>query len=64
MSNPFSFRATKDGQVFISRGDRQVTTMRGESARRFLARARGLDEEGAQQLMARATGHYKHGNER
>jgi hypothetical protein len=64
VSDPFSFRTSKDGQVFISRGGKQVTTLRGESAQRFLARARTVDGNGAQQLMARATGHYKHGNER
>jgi hypothetical protein len=60
----FSYRSTKEGTVFISRGAKQVTTLRGESARRFLGRAGGMDEDSAQQLMARVTGHYKHGNER
>lgn len=60
----FSYRSTKDGTVFISRGGKQVTTLRGESAQRFLSRADGAGDEAAQQLMARATGHYKHGNER
>jgi hypothetical protein len=33
-------------------------------ADRFLARAEGLDHEGLQQLMARAIGNFKRGNER
>jgi hypothetical protein len=63
---PFAFRATKDGRVRISSRGRVVTTLAGAAAERFLARAHaaGGDEEALQQLMARATGHFKHGNER
>jgi hypothetical protein len=41
-----------------------VTILRGKSAERFMARASAADPAGAQQLMARATGHFKRGNER
>lgn len=61
---PFAYRATKDGAVFISWRGKTVTTLRGKSAERFLASVRDLDEQGAQLLMAKATGHFKHGNER
>ncbi len=61
---PFAFRATKEGRVRIAHRGRVVTTLAGESARRFLARAERADALGRQHLMARATGHYKHGNER
>ncbi len=60
----FSYQATKNDTVFISWQGRTVTTLRGEPARRFLARASGLDDEGKQDLMLRATGNFKHGNER
>ena len=60
----FSWRATKDGRVRISRGGRVVTTLAGRSARRFLGRVEGADEAAAQLEMARATGNYKRGNER
>jgi hypothetical protein len=60
----FSWRATKDGRVRISRAGRVVTTLGGDAARRFVSRAEGADPEVAQQLMARATGNYKRGNER
>jgi len=52
------------GQVLISRQGRQVTTLRGPQADKFLLSVEGLDEATAQQLMARATGNYKRGNER
>ena len=63
---PFEYRATKDGRVRIAFRGRLVTTLAGPAAERFLARAQaaGAEEEALQQLMARATGHFKHGNER
>ena len=63
---PFEYRATKDGRVRIAFRGRVVTTLAGAAAERFLARAQaaGAEEEALQQLMARATGHFKHGNER
>ena len=48
----------------ISRDGRVVTTLAGPAASRFLARVGNLGEDDAQQLMARATGNYKRGNER
>jgi hypothetical protein len=60
----FSWRATKDGRVRISRGARVVRTLAGDSARRFLSRIEGADEAAAALEMARVTGNYKRGNER
>lgn len=61
MRDPFSYRTTKAGEVFIERGGRRVTTLCGPAAERFLGR---VEREDAQGLMARATGNYKQGNER
>mgnify|MGYP000279874681 CR=1 FL=1 len=63
-SEPFSFRQTKSGLVQLFYGTGLVTTLAGKQAQQFLARAEGLDSPAMQQLMARATGHFKHGNER
>ena len=63
MNEVFSFKETKSGNVFISWQGKTVTTLAGDGARRFLARAEGADAEGLQQLMARATGNCKHGKE-
>lgn len=60
---PFAYRATKNGTVFISWHGKTVTTLRGKPADRFLASVQNLDDQGAQLLMAKATGHFKHGNE-
>ena len=64
MSDVFSYSETKNGKVFISWEGRTVTTLAGEGAKRFLARAEGLDMDGRQELMRRATGNFKRGNER
>jgi len=50
--------------VFIDHNDRHVVTLRGKAAERFLARVMAVDDEGAQLVMAKVTGNYKHGNER
>ena len=49
-------------EVVISHHGRRATTLRREAARSFLAAVDDGDD--AQELMARATGNYKHGNER
>ncbi len=41
-----------------------VTTLAGARASKFLSRVEVADNPGAQDLMARATGNYKRGNER
>ncbi len=64
MNDVFDYRATKDGKVFISWQGRPVTTLAGQKADLFLSRAEGLDGEDLQQVMARATGNFKRGNER
>lgn len=62
--DPFEWRATKDGQLLVSRGGRVVTTVRGSAAAKLLGRLERVTGDEAQQLLARATGNYKHGNER
>jgi hypothetical protein len=62
--DPFDWRMTKNGQVLISRGGRVVVTVRSGAAQRLLAKLAAADDEQVQQLLARATGNYKRGNER
>ncbi len=61
---PFSYRVTKDRRVLISWGSSALTTVAGSAAARLIAALDGADEERAQQLLARATGNFKRGNER
>ena len=60
----FSYRATKSGMVLIYCQGKQVTTLTGKQAERFLAQIAGLDDRAAQLVMAKATGNFKRGNER
>lgn len=60
----FSYRVTRDGDVFVAHRGRDVTTLRGQAASRFLRRIQRMDEAGAQGEMARVTGNFKRGNER
>jgi hypothetical protein len=59
----FTYRATAQGVVHISRGGREVATLRAHAASKFLAKAGSASFEAVQQLCARATGNYKRGNE-
>jgi hypothetical protein len=60
----FSYRATKSGEVHIDWQGRTVTTLRGAKAASFLAHADGADDEARQELLRRATGNFKRGNQR
>ena len=61
---PFSYRSMKNGLVEIAYNGRAVVNLRGREAARFLNRVESGDEKNAQLVMAKATGHFKHGNER
>jgi hypothetical protein len=60
----FVWRPAKDGAVTIVRDGRMVTVLRGAAAGDFLAEVQGAAPGAAQQVMARAYGNYKRGNER
>jgi hypothetical protein len=60
----FTYRSRKNGDVEISHHGRVATTLRGQDAEDFLAKAPDAASADAQQLMARLTGNYKRGNER
>jgi hypothetical protein len=62
--DPFDWRTTTDGRVFVSRGGRQVVTVAGAAGRKLAAQLDTADAARAQQLLARATGNYRRGNER
>jgi hypothetical protein len=60
----FTFRATKNGEVFVHHRGKLATTLRGEAAAEFLADIDGAEPGEQQQIMARVTGNYRRGNER
>ena len=55
---------TKNGEVTIYHHGRKATTLRGMKAAEFIEDTELEDSDSMQQLMARLTGNYKHGNER
>jgi len=63
MPNPtgYSYEERKNGEVVISHHGRVAVVLRGSRAEKFLA---ALEDDDDQELMARATGNYKRGNER
>ena len=61
---PFACKVTKEGKALISWRGRQVTVLSGARAARFIAALERADDKEAQLLMAKATGHFKHGNEK
>lgn len=61
--DPFSYRVTKDDRILVSRGGRLVVTIAGAQAQRLIGLL-GADPAQDQQLLARATGNYRRGNER
>jgi hypothetical protein len=60
----FTHRITKDGKVLISWEGRLITTVAGKNAVKLIERLETADRREVQHLLARATGHFKHGNER
>lgn len=62
MTEPFTYRITKVGQVLVLRGGRLVVTLSGATAARLIPLL-GVDDEADQDLLARAIGNYRRGNE-
>ena len=63
MTGPFTYQVTKAGQVLVSRDGRLVVTVSGAAAARLIPLL-GVDDATDQELLARATGNYRRGNER
>jgi hypothetical protein len=59
----FSYRAGKD-KVLLFWNGKQVMTLKGKHAQKFLSKIADLDGKAAQLVMAKVTGNFKHGNER
>ena len=62
--DPFDYQPTKNGQIRIYRSGQPVSVVAGAQAEKLLTKLERADEDAQQQLLARATGNYKRGNER
>lgn len=63
-AEPFSYRASNDGKVFISFHGRQVMIVKGEEAAHLLDKLTRADARGVQFALAKITGNFKRGNEK
>ena len=63
-AEPFEWRVTADAKVLVSRSGKQIVVVAGARGAKLAAQLETADEEQAQQLLARATGNYKRGNEK
>lgn len=59
-----AYKITKDRKVFISWHGKQVTVLGGKKSACFIEDIKDAGNKEAQLIMAKATGHFKHGNER
>ncbi|MFM1895273.1 MAG: hypothetical protein RLZZ385_347 [Pseudomonadota bacterium] len=55
----FAYRASKNGDLEITRGGKFATRFSGTRGEKYASRLAELDFRGQQQLMARLTGNYK-----
>lgn len=60
----FTYQITKAKKVFISWHGKPVVTLSGHKALDFIEDIKGASAKEAQLIMAKATGNFKHGNER
>ena len=60
---PFNYIAAKNGLIQISYNGKVITKLEGEAGIKFLVKVESEDSDNAQLVMAKVTGHYKHGNE-
>jgi hypothetical protein len=61
---PFAYRLTKEGKALIYWRGKEIMVVAADKAARIRSEAAGGDEYSMQLLLAKMTGHFKHGNER
>lgn len=61
---PFDYQMTKANKMMIFFENRMIMTLSEKMATKLNAKLQVADEFNQQLLLAKATGHFKHGNER
>lgn len=64
IEDPFTYKNVKDEKVLIYRGGKLIMTQTKKKAIQLLNKLHGKSEFDQQLILAKVTGHYKHGNER
>ncbi len=62
--NPFEYKITKNNKVFIYWNSQCIKVLSKDKATRFKAKIKDLSDWDIQLLLAKITGHFKHGNEK
>ena len=60
----FAYRISKDNKVFIFYEGKQIVTLSGKRAERFVEQINAATGKDAQLIMAKVTGNFKRGNEK
>ena len=61
---PFDSQLTKDSRVLIYWDNHLIMTLKGDAAKKLIAKLDTNDESAIQMALAKVTGNFKHGNER
>ena len=62
--SPFSYFISKDGKLHISFNHKQVVVLKDNKASELIRKMDQASDFEIQMLLAKATGNFKHGNER
>lgn len=61
---PFSYGITKADKTLIYYENRQIMILGAKDTKKLKAKLSGKGEHDIQLILAKVTGHFKHGNER
>ncbi|MDN7228793.1 hypothetical protein QWY22_01065 [Planococcus liqunii] len=62
---PFTYRISKNLTVFISYRGKEIKSVKGKEAEKLISRLQQAETPiDLQLVLAKATGHFKHGNEK
>lgn len=63
--NPFTYSISKNQTVFISYEGKQIKISKGKEAEKLIGRIQQAEtDKNLQLVLAKATGNFKHGNEK
>ncbi|MCP2036712.1 hypothetical protein L1279_003757 [Planomicrobium sp. HSC-17F08] len=61
---PFTYKISKSRMVFISYKGKEIKSVKGKEAEKLIGRLQQAESpKDLQLVLAKATGHFKHGNE-
>jgi len=61
---PFDYKVTKSGKLMIYFKHKMIMTLSEKQAGKIIRKLEGANDFDEQLILAKATGHFKHGNER